>query len=44
MPMITAYCCFFKAPKLPLTGPKCTLTGPKLLLKVSKLPLKLMAI
>ena len=37
MPIITANCCFFKAPKLPLTEPKLPLT-------VSKLPLTLMAI
>ena len=35
LPIITANCCFFKAPKLPLTGPKLPLTGPKLLLTLS---------
>ena len=43
-PIITANCCFVRAPKLPLMGPKWTLTGPKWLLIVAKFPLTLMAI
>ena len=41
LPIITANCCFFKAPRLPLTGPKLPLTRPKLPLILSKLPLTL---
>ena len=34
MPIITANCCFFKAPKFPLTGPKLPLTGPKFAINI----------
>ena len=44
LPLMTAYCCFFKEPKLPLTGLKLPLPGPKLILTFFEFPLTLMEI